>query len=336
MRHRLTGLNASPYSIKMRAILRYRRMPFDWHQQFAQTHAEQYHVRPVLLPVLELGDDGTQHVDTTPVAQMLEDRYGTARSIYPGDPGHRFLALLIEDFADEWMTKPLFWYRWSGQRDIDYATRWLARDAAEGRTGAELRAFGDAIAERQIGRMGFVGCTAENAALVEASYLAVLDAMAPIVEEGQFLFGNRPSIADFALYGMLRQLGTDPTPRDIMQARLPALRDWLDRVDDASGISGDWGAPSAAVETLVALTGRIYVPFLLANEAAFNAGETSFAAKIDGHAYGQDTFPYQVKCLSILRREYGDLGDADRAAIGSLLDDAGWTRALALTTGDAA
>lgn len=327
-RHTLYGVNGSPYSLKMRAILRYRRIPFDWVQTFPHANPERWRVKPLLLPILELGDDGSQHVDSTIMAQMLEARDGGGRSVYPDDPGHRFLALLIEDFADEWLTKPLFWYRWARQPDIDHATEWLSRETNPGASAAELEAFGAAFRERQISRMPFVGCTAENEPLFDATFTDAMDAMADCAHAGTYLFGGRPSVADFALYGMLKQFATDPTPRDRLLAHLPALRDWLDRIDDASGIGGAWRPPGTSASAMLTLSGRLYVPFLLANEAALNAGETSFQVDLDGHPFSQDTFPYQVKCLTVLRREYGDLDDAARAAIDPTLQEAGWLPAL--------
>ena len=37
-----------------------------------------------------------------------------------------FLASLIEDFADEWLTKAMFHYRWAYDADIQYASLWIA------------------------------------------------------------------------------------------------------------------------------------------------------------------------------------------------------------------
>ena len=313
----------------MRAILRYRRIPFDWVQTFPHTNPDAWRVRPLILPILELGDDGSQHVDSTPMAQMLEARDGGARSIYPEGAASRFLALLIEDFADEWLTKPIFWYRWARQPDIDHATAWLSRETNPGASMEELAAFGVAFRERQIGRMPFVGCTPENEPLIDLTFTDTLDAMAGCTAAGLYLFGTRPSVADFALYGMLMQLATDPTPRDRLLQRQPAMRDWLGRLDDASGIDGQWREPAEAAKALLALSGRLYAPFLLANEAALNGGEPSFRVTLDGHAYGQDTFPYQVKCLTALRREYGDMDGAARADVEALLADTGWLGTLA-------
>ena len=43
-----------------------------------------------------------------------------------GTAGRAFLASLIEDFADEWLTKAMFHYRWAYDADIQYASLWIA------------------------------------------------------------------------------------------------------------------------------------------------------------------------------------------------------------------
>ena len=97
----LYGALAPPYSMKMRAILRYRRIVHTWkHGAVAQAMLAK--VKAPVIPVLEF-PDGTFANDSTPLIYTLEERHA-ARSIVPADEGHAFLAHLIEDFADEWLT----------------------------------------------------------------------------------------------------------------------------------------------------------------------------------------------------------------------------------------
>jgi glutathione S-transferase len=321
----LYGALASPYSMKMRAVLRARRITHIWsHGRVAQETASSK-VRAPVIPVLEY-PDGTFANDTTPLIYDLEERH-TDRSIIPADPGMAFLAHLLEDFADEWLTKAMFGYRWLEEVDQLQMSQWLAFDAFKG-GGAEMtQTFAAGFRERQVGRMALVGCTRENFALIEASTKRVLSALEAHVVNEHFLFGTRPSIAEFGIYGQLSQLGVDPTAQDMMRAEFPSTFRWLLHIDDASGIEGDWdaaGAPARpVVQAILAEVGRVYVPFLLANATAAKAGEKTFRFEVDGLPYEQGTFRYQLKCLADLRARYAALPDNVRAQIDPVLGATG-------------
>ena len=69
------------------------------------------------------------------------------------------------------------------------------------------------IRDRQIGRLYVVGSNEVTTPVIEASYKRFLKLLDDQIGNGPFLFGNRPSSADFGLYGQLTQLATfDPTP----------------------------------------------------------------------------------------------------------------------------
>src|SRR5258707_14507866 len=78
-RYRLIGSTASPYAIKLRALMRYRRIPFDWVIMTKALRKATEHLRPNLIPVLQY-PDGTYRGETTALAYDLENRH-KARSV---------------------------------------------------------------------------------------------------------------------------------------------------------------------------------------------------------------------------------------------------------------
>src|SRR3546814_10640416 len=115
--------------------------------------------------------------------------------------------------------------------------------------------------------MEMVGCTPDNAPRIEAGYERLLDILAPHVVGARYLFGSRPSLADFALYGQLAQLTIDPQPQRICRERAPVVESWAITLDDASGIDGEWQPEKAAGvrEALLEMIGAVYLPSLTAN-----------------------------------------------------------------------
>lgn len=331
-RYRLIGSNGSPYSMKLRAIMRYRRLPHDWILRTSRNREEFAAVRPALVPILQHPEDGSLHVDTTPLAYELERRHPGQRSIVPDDPGHAFLSHLIEDMADEWCTKMMFHYRWAYDADIDYAGRWIADDFFPDLTGEAREAAGREFGERQIGRMALVGCTPENAPIIEATYHRVLGLLESHVGLHVYLFGSRPALADFGLFGQFRTLATDPTPLAIMRGEAQRTESWLRQLDDASGIEGDWLPADAplpdATTGLLALAGEVYLPFLAANAAAVERGDDRFELELLGRPYAQAPFGYQAKCLAELCRRLGELDGEPLARTRALLEAAGCWQVL--------
>src|SRR2546428_11692382 len=80
-RYRLIGSTASPYAIKLRALMRYRRIPFDWVIMTKALRAATAQVRPMLIPVLQY-PDGSFRGETTALAYDLEARH-EGRSVIP-------------------------------------------------------------------------------------------------------------------------------------------------------------------------------------------------------------------------------------------------------------
>jgi len=82
--------------------------------------------------------------------------------------------------------------------------------------------------------MVILGATVENKPLLEESYLRILAAFEPHVGMTSYLFGSRPSLADFAWFGQLSEMATDPTPMRIMRPKAPFTDHWVRRLDECN------------------------------------------------------------------------------------------------------
>ena len=308
------GAPGSPYSLKVRAGLRAKRVPHIWKILTADIRADVFsNVRAPVISVIET-PGGEWVNDSTPFLIGLE---GTGRDLLPSHPAARFACLLIEDMGDEWLTKAMFHYRWFYEADAAQLSNWLIFDNFPGASMSDIKTAASTIAERQIGRMPLVGCTPETAPIIEGSADRLMGILNTHATGGdRFLFGGRVSLADLALYGQLWQLRSDPTPDTRMRANFPWLWRWLEHVDDASGYDGEWTAGlSPAVAELLALVGDTYLPFLNANAEAVEYGADSFTVEIDGKPFTQSVFKYQVKCFRALKAEWSSIGGNVRAEL---------------------
>ncbi|EAQ95906.1 glutathione S-transferase family protein [Congregibacter litoralis] len=330
----LIGATASPYTQKMLALLRYRRIPYTVSWAEPEQVCEALGIappKPALLPTfITQTDDGLSAVcDSTPIIRSLEEFRGD-RSVLPVDPALAFLDYLIEDFADEWCTKYMFHYRWHYAPDADKAGTLLPllRNTALAEDDlSRAKAF---FTERQIGRLFVVGSNDITAPVIDKSYRRFLEAMEQHLARQAFILGNRPAAGDFALHGQLSQLvGFDPTPRAITHEISPRTVAWVDRNYDLSGLEAsedDWLAledqPSSLRELLSEI-GRVYAPAQLANAQALLRGDKQWSCEIDGALWEQRTFPYQAKCLRWTKTLYDNLEAKDATRVDRILEGTG-------------
>ena len=327
----LYGLSGSPYSVKIRAVLRYRRLSFVWRCSMPHLTGAPLKTDLPLIPVLSEYGAKTGVVDSTKIIELLEERH-KPRSIMPTASGLYYVSKLIEDFADEWLVKPMFYYRWGNRESAEFAKYWVGVEAlgADEPVGSLMHAEQiTKFAERQMGRMDFVGSGLANASVLEAQYKSILALMREMLKVQRFCLGSRPSAADFGLYGPLRQLGLDVSPRDVMVAAAPEVLVWLDKLDDASGeADGEWVAEDKLVSSpwfrdLLSFMGAGYGRFMDANLHAFEAGKETVSVTIDETDFVQPTFRYHAKCWRVLGALYKDQSAGMTEALKSLLQETG-------------
>ena len=322
---KLIGNVGSPYTRKMLAYLRYKRIPYEviWGQpEDVLKEMSIEPPKPILLPVFILDREGqaTAVTDSTPLIREFEEKYPD-RSVLPKDPALNFINYVLEDFGDEWCTKFMFHYRWHFDEDADNAGTMLPLGINSALKDDELVFFKEYFAKRQIDRLWVVGSNNDTAEFIDKSYKNVLSIFEEHFKKQPFLLGNYPSSCDFAIYGQFTQLvGFDPTPRRIAYDISPRTVTWVGTLEDRGGLNYSeenlsLDSLSDSVHDLFKELSISYVPTMIENHKAIGEDEKEWSVDLAGYPWKQKSFPYQAKCLDWIRDEFRALDNENQEKV---------------------
>lgn len=266
MTYTLYGAGISLFSGKARSYLRWKEI--DFSEVSTNTEIMKSRLLPVIgwpvIPVLET-PDGQLVQDTADIINHIENRH-SGPSVYPEGPVQKFVTELLHLFADQWLTLPAMHYRWH------YNEAWVLSEfgklaAPEADRETQI-AIGNKRGAMFKAMVPMLGVTPNTAPAIEASYLAFLDDFSAHLENFDFTFGDRPSLADFALYGPLyAHLYRDPKSGEIMKAHAPKVALWVERLRDGNYGDGDLLAHDKIPETLLPILTRHNIEHLPVLEA---------------------------------------------------------------------
>lgn len=312
---RLYGAELSPYSVKVRSYLRYKGVDFEWRARTNATQEEfQRYAKLPLIPVLVDAEENALQ-DSTPIIEKLEAQYAEP-SIVPEEASLSFLSALIEDYADEWLNKTMFHYRWTYPDDQESAAKRITDMIFEGAEKPE--GIEEQVRTRMISRLYHVGSSAETAPLIEGSFTRLLALLDTLLAKRSYLFGGRPSLADFGLAGQLAQLNSDPTPGALLRAHAPNVVKWLERMEKpkADGAFASFAELSADLEELLrAEIAGAYLLWMDANARAVAADASGVSVDIAGTTFVQKPQRYAAKAFGELKRKRALVDDEPLAAL---------------------
>ena len=316
-RYVVIGSEESPYSVKVRSYFRYKGIPHDWRDRSEAAALFERHARLPLVPLVVTPEDsGIQ--DSTPIIEAME-RVFPRPSVHPPGSVAGFVSTLLEEFGDEWGNKWMFHMRWAREVDqLAVSRRFAAKAPAEER---EVRA--QAIRERMVPRVWFVGSNEVTAPQIEQSYADVLDILEAHLAARPYLFGARPAFADFALWGQIYEAGRDPTA-GALQSGKPNVGAWLERMLEPAdhGEFEDWDALAPTLKPLLAdQVAAMFLPWSVANARAIASGDDEFELTLKGERWTQRPQKYHARSLGVLREKYAEA--ADDAALDALLAETG-------------
>jgi len=286
-----------------------------------QAEFQKYAKLPLVPLVVTQEGEGLQ--DSTPIIERFEASQPEP-AVVPDDRALAFVSALLEEYGDEWGNKWMFHYRWRYQPDAWSTAERIAQQmmGAQGTLAvAQARA---AVAERMMGRLGFVGSNDRTQPTIEASFKRALALLEAHLQTRPYMLGGRPAMADFGLWGQFYEAATDPTPGAIMRASSPKVMEWVQRMVSPRS-QGPFETWSALAPTLMPLlkdeVAALFLPWTAANAAAIERGDKSFEMALGGASWSQEPQKYHARSLAEVRRKYATAKDA--AGLEAILKESG-------------
>ena len=229
--YRLFGSETSAYSTKMRSYLRYKGVAHDWRPRTQESEAElKALAKFATLPVLVTASGFAVH-DTTPMIEALEAD-SPEPSATPADPTLAFLACVLEEYGDAWLAKAAYHYRWTRKKDQRLAAQRAVEDYYTTTPPEDRKAAEDGAIVRMLDQLRVMGLEGELGAVTEKSFKRFVKLLDDHLRKHLYLFGGRPSIADFAIAGQLIQMLKDPTPAKIIEKDGEFVVKWCEFLAD--------------------------------------------------------------------------------------------------------
>ncbi|MEX0583427.1 MAG: glutathione S-transferase family protein [Sneathiella sp.] len=315
------GSEYSPFSVKVRSYFRYKKINHEWRPRNRDNQAEFQKLAKLPLIPLVLSPDGAVQQDSTPIIETFEGKYPDP-SLQPPSETLSYLSCLIEDYADEWVNKPMFHYRWWRTEDQEAVSVALARANMPNGDREAIEELAATVRKRMVPRLRFVGSNETTKPVIEASLDNLLLLMNRHLKGRNYLFGGRPALADFGLFGQLYGCLQQPTTEKIIRQYHPEITHWIEQMLDPE-IHGDWEEWSSLAPTLEPLLkteiGGLYLPWSLANETAVYGRKDDFSVSLAGQEFSQQTVKYAVKSLLVLRNRLEAV--RDRQSLDRILRD---------------
>ncbi len=321
--YRLFGAETSPYSIKVRAFLRYKNARFDWISRSRETEAEFKNFASVPTVPLLLSPDGSANQDSTDIIATLEADHPEPSAV-PDDPACRAIALILEDYADEWLNKCMFYLRWTRSPDKEAAAQRVLFQLYNGKPPNKKKEAQDKIVDRMSEQLPTVGAGEANGGVLTTSFRRFAELLDAHLAKNLYLFGGRPSAADFALAGQFHQLLADPTSSEYLTDRAPFVAAWSMFMDAPKA-----GAPfkplSELSETLLPIirdeVSKTYLPWAALNSESASKRRKKVSIELEDGQFEQPTQKYAGKSFKAVKKALSKLADAD--GLDAFLDASG-------------
>ena len=226
----LYGSYASYYTAKVRSYLRKKGIPFE--ERLPSDPLFRNKVRPASgshrIPQL-LTPDGQTIQDSVEIVDYLESRFPKYPA-FPESPRQRVFVHLVELLGSEGLVRLAWLHRWIFDENDRFVRMDFGRSFKPQGSDAELRKYGDLIADR-MRSYNLPAATDELRAELDTSYQTLLALFEKHLVEHPYFLGGHPSAADYAVMGAMHaHLGRDPAGLRTMQDHAPRTFRWVEHM----------------------------------------------------------------------------------------------------------
>ena len=327
----------SPYSCKLRTYMNYKAIPYKRMRINFKTY---FNVIPEkvgmsIMPVVITPDNQVLQ-DTTPIIEQFEKQYSNT-SCTPEDARLAFIMWLLEDFGDEYLTRFSMHYRWGNEINRNTLSHRLGRSMSYGDVNMHATKVAPMILSRQTGFDKPLGLgSAESRESLDKQLIDLLSILDAHFSQYQFLLGDKPSVADFALYGHLHaHMLQDPFSAEIMESKGSRTCNWIETINELGDVRGfigqtefgDWinldeGTPDS-LKQLLDYVAKTYIPFAAGTALATHEGNKEFNCNIYGLDTAFMTFQYRAWSFENVQNHFVNLNTSDKQFVDALLTQTG-------------
>lgn len=338
MAYVLIGTETSQFSAKARAHLRWKGVDFEDRPATPEVYRDIIEPRigyPVI-PVL-LTPEGGVVQDSSEIIDHV-DACTAGPSARPGAAVQELVSRLLELYADEWLAMAGMHYRWT--YNSEWMKRELGRIAAPDASPVEQARIGDVAATSACEAASRYGVSEDTQTGIEAHYEGFLADFSEHLRRHAFALGDRPTLGDFALFGVLQAvLLRDPRSGAHMKRLAPMVVAWIERMEDARAGHGELLSADAVPDTLAPILKRQAVeqyPVLADSARALEAWSVAqptgarVKRSLGAHEFmiggrrGQRwLFTFPLWRLQGIQDHYRGMAESDRIRAGDLLDAIG-------------
>ena len=238
----LHGWHLSYFSGKTRGYLNFKGVPFrdkNVHALDLMWRLPKKIGASGVMPIIET-KTGECLTDTTLIMEELDKRHPES-NVEPSTPKQLIAAMIFEAWADEYWLPTGMHYRWNYPENAKLFKSDAAQFLLPYVPNVIRMPLVNKVANSLRNFCPTAGIVPDQFQMMETWTERVLDLLDAHFVKHDFLFGSKPSIADFGLLGPLYgHFNRDPYPKRVLMDPRPNLQAWVDRTHAGEGRDGEY------------------------------------------------------------------------------------------------